>query len=57
MIEIRGALNAALAFTGELEPTAEAQIRAVCDQPHFAGLKIRVMPDVHAARDAPSAPR
>lgn len=50
MIEIRGAFNSALAFTGELEPTAEAQIKAMCDQPHFQGLKIRVMPDVHAGK-------
>ena len=50
MVEIRGEYNTALAFTDELEPTAEAQIRAMCDQPHFAGQKIRVMPDVHAGK-------
>ena len=50
MIEIRGKFNTAVAFTDALESGAEAQLRAVCDQPHFAGLKIRVMPDVHAGK-------
>jgi len=48
MIEIKGAYNTALCYTGELEPAAAGQIRAVCDQEAFAGSKIRIMPDVHA---------
>ena len=50
MIEIIGLYNSALCFTPALEPTAEAQIRAVCDQEAFAGCKIRIMPDVHAGK-------
>ena len=48
MIEIKGKYNEAVAFCGELEPTAAGQIKAVCDQEAFAGSKIRIMPDVHA---------
>jgi RNA-splicing ligase RtcB len=50
VIEIKGAYNAAVAYTDRLEEKAEAQIKAMCDQPHFAGLKIRIMPDVHAGK-------
>ncbi len=50
MIEIKGTYNTAYAFTGEVEPKAAAQIRDVCDQPHFEGCKIRIMPDVHAGK-------
>ena len=48
MIEIKGQFNTAVCYTPALEPTAEQQIRAVCDQEAFAGCKIRIMPDVHA---------
>ena len=48
MITIQGAHNTAVVFTTELEPQAEAQIKAVCDQEAFAKSKIRIMPDVHA---------
>ena len=48
MITIKGTYNEAIVYTGELEPTASAQIKAVCDQRAFAGSKIRIMPDVHA---------
>ena len=50
MIEIQGQFNTALCFTPALEPTAEAQIRTLCDQEAFAGCRIRVMPDVHAGK-------
>lgn len=50
MVEIRGKFNTALCYTPALEPTAEGQIRALCDQEAFAGSKIRVMPDVHAGK-------
>ncbi len=50
MIEIKGTHNIAYAFTNEVEPNAAAQIRDVCDQPHFEGCKIRIMPDVHAGK-------
>ena len=48
MIEIKGTHNTALCYCKELEPTAEDQIKAVCDRDEFAGCKIRIMPDVHA---------
>lgn len=48
MIKVKGKHNTALVFTTDLEPQAEAQIKAVCDQQAFADSKIRIMPDVHA---------
>ena len=50
MIEIPGAYTAAIIYTDELEPSAEGQIRALCDQPFAAGSKIRIMPDVHTGK-------
>ena len=50
MIEIKGKYNTAICYTPALEPTAEKQIRTLCDQPAFASGKIRVMPDVHAGK-------
>ena len=50
MIEIQGLHNSALCYTPALEPTAELQIKTVCDQEAFAGCKIRIMPDVHAGK-------
>ena len=50
MIEIQGMHNTALCYTPALEPTAELQIKTVCDQEAFAGCKIRIMPDVHAGK-------
>lgn len=48
MIEVIGAYNTAVCYTGQLEKTAAGQIKAVCDQSAFADCKIRIMPDVHA---------
>ena len=48
MVAIQGLYNTALCYTPHLEPMAEQQIQAVCDQPEFADCKIRIMPDVHA---------
>jgi len=48
LIKVKGKHNTALVFTTDLEPQAEAQIKAVCDQQAFADSKIRIMPDVHA---------
>jgi len=50
MVTIRGLYNTAVCYTPELEELAENQIKAVCDQPEFAGCKIRIMPDVHAGK-------
>ena len=48
MIHIPGAHNTAICYTDALEPTAETQIKTVCDRPEFADSQICVMPDVHA---------
>ena len=48
MTEIKGKYAIAKVFTDELEPSAEGQIKAMCDQPYAEGAKIRIMPDVHA---------
>ena len=47
MININGEFNSAICYCDELEDSAAAQIKAVCDQPVFASAKIRIMPDVH----------
>ena len=48
MITVQGAHNSAVCYTDTLEPSAEGQIKAVCDQAAFVGCKFRIMPDVHA---------
>lgn len=48
MIDIQGKFNTARCFVDEIEPTAEGQIKAVCDTEAFQDSKIRIMPDVHA---------
>lgn len=48
MITIKGAYGEAQIFTAYLEPTADQQLRLLCNQPFTAGSRIRVMPDVHA---------
>lgn len=48
MIEVVGAYNTAVCYTGQLESAAADQIKAVCDQQEFSDCKIRIMPDVHA---------
>ncbi len=50
MIEVTGAYNSAKVFTDELEPAAEGQIKALCNQKFAEGSKIRIMPDVHAGK-------
>lgn len=50
MIEVTGRYNTAKVFTDKIEPSAEGLIKAFCDQPHSAGSKIRIMPDVHAGK-------
>ncbi|MEE1076270.1 MAG: RtcB family protein [Acutalibacteraceae bacterium] len=50
MIEIKGEFNTAICYTNELEPTAQAQIEAVCNEKAFENSKIRIMPDVHAGK-------
>ena len=48
MKEIRGKYTDAIIYTDVVEEEAIDQIRSLCDQPFAAGLKIRIMPDVHA---------
>ena len=48
MIKVIGSHNTAVCYTGDLEPVAMQQIKAVCDREEFTGCKIRIMPDVHA---------
>ncbi|MBR4435124.1 MAG: RtcB family protein [Clostridia bacterium] len=50
MLTIPGTYTTAIIYTDELEPSAEGQIRALCDQPFAAGSKIRIMPDVHTGK-------
>ena len=47
MLELTGAYATAKVYTDILEPSAEGQIKALCDQPFAADSKIRIMPDVH----------
>jgi len=47
---ITGKYNLAKVFTEVIDGGAIEQIRAACDFPAFKGLKIRVMPDVHAGK-------
>lgn len=48
MITIRGAYSEAIVYTDQLEPTAEQQLRLLCNQTFTQDSKIRIMPDVHA---------
>lgn len=50
MITITGKYNTAVCHCATLEPSAESQIKTVCDTSAFANCKIRIMPDVHAGR-------
>ena len=50
MIIIPGIYAAAKVYTDVIEPSAEGQIRALCDQQFAAGSKIRIMPDVHTGK-------
>lgn len=45
---IQGGYSIAKVFTDEIEDSAINQINLLCNQPWTEGLKIRVMPDVHA---------
>lgn len=47
-MNIQGKYNSAKIFTEVIEEGAIQQVQAMCDFAAFEGLKIRVMPDVHA---------
>ena len=57
MITIPGTYATAKIYTDVIEPSAEGQIKALCDQPFAAGSKIRIMPDVHTGKGCPPAAR
>lgn len=48
MINLKGKYNEAKVFTDNIESTAISQIIELCNQDIYKGLKIRIMPDVHA---------
>ena len=48
MIELTGKYNTAKVFTDVIDKNAMSQITEICNQPMAEGLKIRIMPDVHA---------
>lgn len=48
MIRLKGTYNEAVVFTDELEETAARQIKELLEQEFVQGLRIRMMPDVHA---------
>lgn len=50
MLEISGTYNTVKVYTNELEPSAERQIKSLCEQPFVKGSKIRIMPDVHVGK-------
>ena len=50
MLEIIGTYTTAKVFTDNLEETARAQIKTLCDQSFAKGSKIRIMPDAHAGK-------
>ncbi len=50
MIEITGEYSTAVVYADSIDPAAEGQIKAICDQPFTTDSKIRIMPDVHAGK-------
>ena len=48
MIEINGEYTSAKVFTETIEEVAIEQIKQLCDMAYTEGVKIRIMPDVHA---------
>ncbi len=49
-IEIKGKINTAICYAKVIEDEAIEQIRRMCDYPMTEGLRIRIMPDVHAGK-------
>ena len=50
MITIQGKYSSAIVYTDELDPSAEGQIRTLCNQPFTVKSNIAIMPDVHAGK-------
>ena len=49
-LEIKGKVNTAICYARVVEDEAIDQIRRMCDYAMTEGLKIRIMPDVHAGK-------
>ena len=47
---VTGQYSEAVVYTDVVEEEALSQIRLLCDQSFTQGLKIRIMPDVHAGK-------
>lgn len=50
MTEIHGKYADAKVYADIIDSASEGQIKALCDMPHVAESKIRIMPDVHAGK-------
>lgn len=50
MLVIKGKINTAICYAKIVEDEAIEQIRRMCDYPVPQGVKIRIMPDVHAGK-------
>jgi len=50
MIELKGKHAAAHVYTSEIDDTSASQLQQMLDHEAFAGLKVRIMPDVHAGK-------
>ena len=48
MIEIQGRYNHAIVYADSIDNAVRGQLTALCNSPAMEGVKIRVMPDVHA---------
>jgi RNA-splicing ligase RtcB len=49
-MEIRGTYNTARVFNDNVDSESHRQIQEFCNQEIFAGIRIRIMPDVHAGK-------
>ena len=43
-MKIKGKFATAISYAKEIEPTAEEQIRTMCDQQFTEGCRVRIMP-------------
>lgn len=50
MLELKGKINTAKVFTGNIEETAVAQVIGMLNEEITRGTQVRIMPDVHAGK-------
>jgi tRNA-splicing ligase RtcB len=50
MMLIHGKFNTAIVYNDNVDEESFRQVQEICDQELFAGIKIRIMPDVHAGK-------